>query len=122
MSKWIHVNSSIRVDVVSEPFDDIVSKIQEKIIKNGLPKGSEGTLSYFVSNQKNEVQLIVFGNLRDRDINYANQIIKKIINYTSDLSVRQGFIQIDCEDESICFIKNINNKWTEFKRMEGNNE
>lgn len=122
MSSWIHVNSLIRIWTIPEQFDDVILKIKEKIIEIGLPKGSEGPLSYSVCNQKEEVQLIIFGNLRDCYIKYARKIVETIISYTSDLNVRQGFIQIDCGDKSVYFVESINNSWKEIieEKNEGN--
>lgn len=69
----------------------------------------------FQQKKKNEAQLVAFGSLRDRDIKYAKKVVETIISYTSDLNVRQGFIQIDCGDKSVYFVESINNFWKEIR-------
>ena len=118
MSQWTHVNCSIRVDIF--PF---IGKDDTKIIKERLgtpalfdspekdwkncklPKGSEGSLQYFINENPHFLDgktngqrfdvITIFGDLRDYDDEKAIGIWFK--NLIQGMMIRQAICEIEVE-------------------------
>ncbi|WP_291726145.1 hypothetical protein [Bernardetia sp.] len=112
MSKWTHVNASIRFDSILHKHPPLPTEKELGLIctiNNGsewensfIPCGSEGSLRYNVIKNPNisdsAAMLVVFyGDLRDYDDE------REIMHYFKDLvegqSIRSAIIEIDIEEE-----------------------
>jgi len=115
MSVWTHVNGSIRIDThewydrefKNESLSSVLSKFYGDF-NNRVPSGSEGPLTLnhsftFVASNQAFVTLSFSGDLRDyekEDVN--NELIIWVKNITEGQSVRQGFVEIEVEQD--CYI------------------
>jgi len=118
MSKWTHVNASIRYDVFLE--DEITEKdlgiicSYEDWKDTDIPCGSEGSIGYSIdkTNQDGSAMygatVSFSGDLRD--YNDPIEILTYFIKITKDKMIRSGILEIDVEFEDT-YIYRYNDEW-----------